>query len=170
MQYNHTTQQIIDRLENKDIDYEIFEHEPVTTSEEAADARGDFSLGQGLKALVIKRYGADPEPHGFGASKDFAMIFVPGDTNFDQDKVEDAVGADDFRFANEDELDGLLGGVEVGGIPPMGSLFDLKTFADESINNMDEVIFNAGNKRVSIAMNADDYAKVEKLIGVNIAE
>jgi len=31
MKYNDTTQAIIDRLETNNIDYEIFQHEPVTT-------------------------------------------------------------------------------------------------------------------------------------------
>lgn len=161
MQYNRTTQQIINRLEGKNIDYEIFEHEPVTTSGEAADARDYFSVSQGLKALVLKLYGAD---------RDFAMIVVPGDKNFDQGKVEKAVGADDFRFANEDELDDLLGEVEVGGIPLMGSLFDLKTFADEGVQEIDEVIFNAGDKRVSIAISADNYLDLENPTMSNISK
>lgn len=153
MDYNYTTQKIIDRLENKNIECEVFEHEPVVTSNEAAEVRDNFDISQGLKALVLKLYGAD---------QGFAMIVVPGDTNFDQDKVEAALGADDFRFANERELDDLIGEVEVGGIPPMGSLFDLRTYADESIGDMDEVIFNAGDKEVSIAVSADDYLLIEQ--------
>jgi prolyl-tRNA editing enzyme YbaK/EbsC (Cys-tRNA(Pro) deacylase) len=153
MDYNQTTRQIIDRLENQDIDYEIFEHEPVVSSDEAANVRENFEISQGLKALVLKLY---------GANQDFAMIVVPGDKSFDQAKVEQALSADDFRFANEEELDKLLGEVEIGGIPPMGSLFDLKTYADESIEDMNEVIFNAGDKEVSIAVSADDYQRIEQ--------
>jgi prolyl-tRNA editing enzyme YbaK/EbsC (Cys-tRNA(Pro) deacylase) len=153
MDYNQTTRQIIDRLEDKNIDYEIFEHEPVVSSDEAANVRENFEISQGLKALVLKLY---------GANQDFAMIVVPGDKSFDQDKVEAALGADDFRFANEEELDKLLGEVKIGGIPPMGSLFDLKTYADESIEDMNEVIFNPGDKEVSIAVSADDYLRIEQ--------
>lgn len=153
MSYNNTTQAIIDRLEENDIEYQLFEHEPVTSSQEAADVREGFSVEQGLKALVLKLYGAEDG---------FAMIIVPGDTNFNQEKVEKALGADDFRFANESELDHLLGEVEVGGIPPMGSLFNLKTYADERIKNMEEAVFNAGDRRVSIAMSPKDYLYVEE--------
>lgn len=153
MDYNQTTRQIIDRLENQDIDYEIFEHEPVVSSDEAANVRENFEISQGLKALVLKLY---------EANQDFAMIVVPGDKSFDQDKVEQALSADDFRFANEEELDKLLGEVKIGGIPPMGSLFDLETHADESIGELEEVIFNAGDKEVSIAVSADDYRRIEQ--------
>jgi Ala-tRNA(Pro) deacylase len=76
--------------------------------------------------------------------------------------VEVVLGADDFRFANEEELDKLLGEVEIGGIPPMGSLFDLETYIDESIKGMNEVIFNAGDKEVSIAVSADNYLRIEQ--------
>lgn len=161
MEYKQTTQQIIDRLKNKDIDYEIFEHKPVVSSDDAANVREDFEISQGLKALMLKLYGAD---------QDFAMIVVPGNKNFDQEKVEDALGANDFRFANEDELDELLGEVEIGGIPPIGKLFNLETYADERIKDIDKVIFNAGDRRVSIAINPDDYFAVEEPDVFDIAQ
>jgi Ala-tRNA(Pro) deacylase len=152
MQYNDTTQAIIDRLENNSTDYQVFEHEPVTTSEEASEVRGGYDLSQGLKALVLKLYDA-PEQ--------FVMIVVPGDTNFDEKKVKKATGANDFRFANEDELDDLLGEVKVGGIPPFGSLFELRTYVGESIKELDEVIFNAGDRSVSVSVTASSYFKSE---------
>jgi prolyl-tRNA editing enzyme YbaK/EbsC (Cys-tRNA(Pro) deacylase) len=169
MNYNDTTQAIINRLETKNIDYEIFEHEPVTTSEEAAEVRENFSVDQGLKALIIKTYGGDEasvsenlaqtEPrHRAG----YAMIVLPGDQKFVQKKVEKALGIDDFRLADPGVIEDITDGVEIGGIPPFGSLFALKTYVDKQIEDMDGVVFNAGDRRVSISISAKGYLAVEQ--------
>ena len=153
MQYNSTTQSIITLLKENNIDYHIFEHEPVTTSEEAAAVRESFSVDQGLKALIIKTYGKD---------QGYAMIVLPGDQKFAQKKVEAALGIDDFRLADPEVIEDITDGVEIGGIPPLGSLFALQAFADKQIEDMDEVVFNAGDRRVSISISAEDYCTVEQ--------
>ena len=153
MKYNDTTQAIIDRLDENNIDYRIFEHEPVTTSEEAADVRENFSVDQGLKALIIKTY---------GGSEEHAMIVLPGDRKFAQKKVENALGVDDFRLADPEVIEVITDGVEIGGIPPFGSLVALQTYADEQVEDMGEVVFNAGDRRVSISISPEDYLTVEQ--------
>jgi prolyl-tRNA editing enzyme YbaK/EbsC (Cys-tRNA(Pro) deacylase) len=171
MKYNDTTQAITDRLETNDIDYEIFEHELVTTSQEAADVRENFSVDQGLKALIVKTYGGDetsvsenlaqPEPR---YRTGYAMIVLPGDQKFAQKKVENALNIDDFRLADPEAIEDITEGVEIGGIPPFGSLFALQTHADEQIEDMGEVVFNAGDRRVSISISAQDYLAAEEPI------
>jgi len=153
MKYNDTTQAIIDRLDENNIDYEVFEHEPVTTSEEAADVRDGFSVDQGLKALIIKTY-SDSEEH--------AMIALPGDQKFAQKKVENALNIDDLRLADPEVIEDITDGVEIGGIPPFGSLFALETYVDKQIEDMGEVVFNAGDRKVSISISAEDYLAAEE--------
>jgi len=153
MKYNDTTQAIIDRLDENNIDYEVFEHEPVTTSEEAADVRDGFSVDQGLKALIIKTY-SDSEEH--------AMIALPGDQKFAQKKVENALNIDDLRLADPEVIEDITDGVEIGGIPPFGSLFALETYVDKQIEDMGEVVFNAGDRKVSISISVEDYLAAEE--------
>jgi len=153
MKYNSTTQSIITLLKENNIDYQIFEHKPVTTSEEAAAVRENFSVDQGLKALIIKMY---------GGSEEHAMIVLPGDQKFAQKKVENALNINDFRLADPEAIEDITDGVEIGGIPPFGSLFALQTYADEQIGGMGEVVFNAGDRRVSICISAGSYLRVEQ--------
>jgi len=175
MQYNSTTQSIITLLRENNIDYEIFEHEPVTTSEEAAAVRESFSVDQGLKALIIKTY---------GGSEGHAMIVLPGDQKFAQKKVENALNIDDpepenltkseprfragFRLADPEVIEDVTDGVEIGGIPPFGSLFDLPTYADKQIGGMGKIVFNAGDREVSISISAEEYLKLENLTLVSL--
>ena len=44
--------------------------------------------------------------------------------------------------------------------PPFGNLFDLGVFADEGIFVNEKVIFNEGDRRVSIAMYSKDYRQL----------
>ena len=129
--------------------YERFLHEPVRTSEEAAQVRESYTLRQGTKALIVK--GKKPLEE-----KRFFMIVVPGDKQFDKKKLRDAAGYTDVRFASPEEVAKITGGVLPGGVPPWGNLFNLQVFADRTILENEKVIFNAGDRRVSIAMLSKD--------------
>jgi prolyl-tRNA editing enzyme YbaK/EbsC (Cys-tRNA(Pro) deacylase) len=52
--YHSTVSQIINLLEKNNYWFEIFEHEPVRTSDEAARTRNGYSLHQGAKALIVR--------------------------------------------------------------------------------------------------------------------
>ncbi|MEM9336974.1 MAG: YbaK/EbsC family protein [Patescibacteria group bacterium] len=146
-------------LDTANISYKTFEHEAVRTSEEAAAIRPEYTLEQGAKALIIRAKLRD-------VSKDeecrFFQIVVPGDQKFDPKKVRDSINAKDIRFATEEEVKEITGGVQPGGVPPFGILFGLKVLVDESLLEHNEIIFNAGDRCYSIAMKSEDYQKVVK--------
>ena len=49
-----------------------------------------------------------------------------------------------------------------GAVPPFGSLFNIKTYIDNSlINQGDEINFNAGLRTKSVSMSISDYLKLE---------
>jgi Ala-tRNA(Pro) deacylase len=50
--------------------------------------------------------------------------------------------------------------VEPGGVPPFGNLFGLRVITDENIFENEEIIFNAGDRRVSIALKSEDYRRI----------
>ena len=130
--------------------HERFEHAPVRTSEEAAALRPDYTLAQGAKALIVRI----KIPH---EGKKFVMVVVPGDEKFDVGLVKAATGANDLRFATEEEVGEITNGVKPGGVPPFGNLFGLPVYADENIFDYEKIIFNAGDRSVSIGMRSEDY-------------
>jgi Uncharacterized conserved protein len=142
-------------LDTAGISYQAFEHEPVRTSEEAAAVRPEYSLAQGAKALIVRIKKS-------GGERSFAQVVVPGDQKFDPKKLREVLGAKDVRFAYEGEVAELTGGVQPGGVPPFGNIFGLTVIADQQIFNNEDIIFNAGDRAVSIAMQSDDYRTIVK--------
>ena len=140
--------------------YEYFEHEPVRTSEEAAKIRTGYTLAQGAKALIVRVKKSN-------ADKYFAMLVIPGDLKFDIKKVKAILEAKDIRFATEDEVSDITKGIKVGGVPPFGNLFEIDVYADSKVFNNDKIVFNAGDKKASIAMNTGDYKLV---VNPNVAD
>lgn len=97
------------------------------------------------------------------------MLVLPGDTQFDKKKVKQFTGAKDIRFATVEEVDKLTSGVQPGGVPPFGNLFGLPVYMDAQLLLEEKIIFNAGDKRFSVAMKTADaqnliQAKVVQMI------
>ena len=133
--------------------YETFEHQPVRTSEEAAATRPGYGLHQGAKAIIlrVKRSKND---------KFFVMLVFPADRKFDAKAVKDYFVARDIRFANEDEVAALTGGIQPGGVPPFGNLFDLPVYATPELLALERIVFNAGDRRFSLAMRSADHRQL----------
>ncbi len=141
-------------IEQSGMWFEYLEHEPVRTSEEAARIRPkEYTLSQGAKALIVRI-------REYGGNKYFAMFIVPGDRKFNYQKTKELFEAKDIRFATKEEVTEVTDGIKVGGVPPFGNLFGLKVFADQKVFDNKRIIFNAGDKRVSIAISTEDYKKL----------
>lgn len=154
MEYHSVVQRLIELLESHKVVFESFEHEPVRTSEEAAKIRPGYTLKQGTKALIVKLYLR-------GGVEKYVMLVVPGDARFDSKKVKKLFDAKDLRFATEEEVAQVTGGVQVGGVPPFGSLFGLETTMDPHVKENERVIFNAGDRKVSVAIKVSDFILAE---------
>ena len=161
MNYHKTVDDIKKILELNHIKYDYLEHAPVRTSEEAAKIRPEkYSIEQGAKAIIVRIKITSSQ-------KKFCMLVVPGSKRFDEIKVKNLLKAKDIRFANEEEVRTITSGIEPGGIPPFGNIFNLEVFVDKSLFEMDRIIFNAGDKRVSVSITTKDYIE---LVKPNIAE
>jgi len=152
--YHQLTQTIQNLLKDNHFWYETFEHEPVRTSEEAAQLRHGYTIEQGTKSLIVR-----VKPPG---KKMFVMIVVPGNAKFDEQKVRTLYNSKDVRFATAEEVFQITDGVLPGGVPPLGNLFNLEVVVDPSVFNNEKIIFNAGDKSFSIAMKSTDYKTLVK--------
>jgi Ala-tRNA(Pro) deacylase len=130
------------------VPFQMTQHEPVFTSEQAAAVRGT-SLSSGAKALVVK------------AGEQFAMLVLPADRKLDSRKARTSLGVKALRFATKEEVESLTG-LLPGSIPPFGSLFALPTYCDPALAENPSINFNAGDHALSIQMSYADYAQVEK--------
>jgi len=149
-------------IEQNHMWYDYMEHKPVRTSQEAAEIRPDkYTLSQGAKALIVRI-------RAYGGHKYFCMLVVPGHLKFDMDKTKDLLNAKDIRFATEKEVLDLTEGIQLGGVPPFGNLFGLPVYVDKKVLENEKIIFNAGDKKVSIAINTKDYKSLVNPQVVNI--
>ena len=142
---------ILELLKENNCWYETFEHEPVRTSEEAAKTRPGYTLHQGAKAIIVKAKGAQTQ---------FVMLVFPADLRFDNSRVKALLNAKDIRFASEHEVLELTGGVQPGAVPPFGNLFQLDVVADPELFANEKIVFNAGDRRFSVAMRSEDYKRI----------
>lgn len=147
---------IIDLLDSQGVEYEQYEHEPVYTSEQAARVRGDVSIHQGAKALVLQ------------ADKEFILLVLPADLRADLDVLQRLLGAKKLRMASRESVEAKTG-LTVGSIPPFGSVINLKTYVDSRLSDNDEIAFNAARHDKSIRMKYKDYIRIEnpKVINFN---
>lgn len=135
-------EQIKKILNEKNIRYNLSEHEEVRTSEDAARVRG-VDLKTGAKAMVLK-------------SKDnYFLVVLPADKRIDWKKVKQVLEVKEIRFATEEEAEKVTG-VKMGSVPPFGNILGLKTYFDKGFLSLDLVNFNPGSKGHSVQMSAKD--------------
>ena len=149
MDYHPVAAQIVEILKQNNFWFETFEHEPVRTSEEAAKVRHGYSIEQGAKALVVRTKTKE--------EKIFIMLVLPAHLRLDTKKARQYLQTKDLRFATEEEVEQITNGVQVGGVPPFGNLFNLKTITDPKLFENEKIVFNAGDRRYSVAMLSQDY-------------
>jgi Ala-tRNA(Pro) deacylase len=142
------------KLESAAIPFQVLHHEPVFTSEQAAQVRGT-PLASGAKALIMKAAGR------------FVLLVLPADRKLDSKKARTALAAKALRFASKEEVKELTG-LEPGSIPPFGSLFGLPTWCDPALAAHSPINFNAGDHAISISMSYEDYLRVEQPTAANL--
>lgn len=140
-------EKIIELLDEKGMEYEVMEHEPVYTSEDAAKIR-DTDVGMGAKALVLM------------ADKKTVLVVVPGNKRLDFKKFKKEFSVKDLRMAKPEEVKEITT-LEVGAIPPVGKAVNLESYYDDSFLKKDIVAFNAGSHTKSIKMKAKDLISIE---------
>jgi len=136
-------------LDHERISYEVLEHAPVYTSEQAAKVRG-VELKTGVKALVLK------DDRG-----SFIVGLIAADRKIDLKKLATIAGSKKLQLASPQEVLRATG-CEVGSVHPFGNLFGLVTYMDRSVLENDMVNFNVGLHTVSIQMRARDLIKAIK--------
>lgn len=153
------TNKIKNLLENNNCDFKYFEHEPVRTSEDAANLRPGISMHQGAKALICEAKFSNGEKRPI-------MIVLPGDMKANFKSVRKLIGAKDlYLISPQDVL--KLTGIEVGGVPPFGDLLGLEVYMDKWILENERIAFNAGDRTISIIMKSKD---LERLVKPTIGE
>ncbi len=151
----HPYEEIVKALKAKSIHYVELDHDPVYTSEEAANIRG-LSLDEGAKSLLLK-------------TKDkFVLVVLSGSKKLDSKKLKKYLGVKDIRFASPAEVNDKLGCI-VGACYPFGSIVGVETYVDKSLTTQSNISFNPGLHHKSIKISLSDYLVVENPTPVDVS-
>ena len=142
------TEALLELFKSKGVEYTLFEHQPVYTSEEASKVR-NVELKTGVKAMLIK-------------SKDggnYLLADIAADRRIDFPKLESLTKAKHFRFATRDEVLAATK-CEPGSVHPLGHLFGIETYLDNSVLENEYVNFNIGMLTKSVKIKSRDLLRV----------
>jgi prolyl-tRNA editing enzyme YbaK/EbsC (Cys-tRNA(Pro) deacylase) len=149
------TDRLVAILREGDATFTVMHHEPVRTSEEAARVRGT-PPEQGAKALVYRADGV------------MVLLVLPGNRRIDSRAFKRAFGITDLRLISPDELHEATG-LEVGAVPPFGTLMGFPTYVDERLLAEPRISFNAGSRTTSIILSTPDYQRLLEPISARFA-
>ncbi len=141
---------LLNLFKEKGIDYTLYEHAPVYTSEEASRVR-NVELKTGVKAMLVRDKSKE--------SIHYLLADVAADRRLDFPKLELLAKVKHFRFATREEVFARTR-CEPGSVHPLGRLFDLPTFLDNSVFENEFVNFNIGMLTKSVKIRSRDLLKV----------
>ncbi len=137
------------------VDYRLFNHPPVFTSEEAATVR-QTPIEFGAKAILLY---ADKKP---------ILIVVPGNRRIDTKLLKKQYDFKDVRIMTKEEIFALTG-LEIGAIPPMGNVLGIPTYLDGILAQGKEMVFNVGSHTHSVKMATGDFIKIASPVIADIS-
>jgi Ala-tRNA(Pro) deacylase len=88
------------------------------------------------------------------------LCALPASYKVDLSELRSQLRADDVKLADEQSLEEIFQGCEVGAEPPIGRLWGLPTLMDESLTADDMVTFQAGTHCDSVTMTLAEYRRI----------
>jgi Ala-tRNA(Pro) deacylase len=135
-------------LKQKRVRFEIIQHEQAFTAQEVA-AVEHVTGHKFAKTVVVK--GGD----------EVYMLVLPASRHVDFKKAGEMVGAE-LKMMTEEEMKGLFPDCEIGAEPPFGSQYGVKTYLDETLKGVDQIVFRAGTHDRTVKMTFAAYQKLEE--------
>lgn len=91
----------------------------------------------------------------------FVLAVMSASRKLDSNKFKKLIKCKNLKFASEEEVWNVTKCVP-GAVPPFGSLWGVKTYADESLRRQgDSINFNAGLRTRSMFLSVLDYLELE---------
>ena len=135
-------------LEKSGAKCELIEHRTVYT---AYDKAATLKIAPKIvgKTLVL------------GLDKQLVVVLIPANKNLDKNRLRKAAKARKIEFVSERIIKNRIKGVRLGAIPPLGSIWKMSTFIDNSLLKNHKIIINAGCSNWSIKIRGATLKKLE---------
>ncbi len=137
--------EIISFLDFNNAEYLLCKHKPVITSKEAKEVKGSKALG--VKSLLFK------------TEKGLVLLVLPGERKVSSKKIRSILGVSDVRLVSHEEVLSVMG-CEVGGCYPFGLICGVKMIVDDSVKDVESIIFNVGRRDRSVEMKWKEFERL----------
>jgi Ala-tRNA(Pro) deacylase len=134
-------------LKEQRVKYEVLHHAQAFTAQRVAQAEHVPGKMQ-AKVVVMTGNGS------------FYMAVLPASYHVNLEEFRKLVGRS-CRLATEAEFKSLFPDCELGAMPPLGRFYNLPVYADASLEEDDEIVFQAGTHTESVKLAWNDYVKLQ---------
>jgi Ala-tRNA(Pro) deacylase len=138
-----------EHLTRHGVTFESIPHRQAFTSIAEARALG-IDADEVLKTVAVR------------VTEGHALLVIPATCRLDMHLVQAAVGDRQARLATEAELRRDFPDVELGALPPLGSLLGAPVFVDPVVLEHDTVVFAAGSQIQSVKVTTADLFGCEQ--------
>ena len=138
---------VIEFLDKSKVKYKVTKHETAFTAQQMAAV--EHEPGKYVaKPVVVK------------ADGEYVMCVLPACYKIDLKALKSQLGAKSVTLAEEKDIGRIFDDCELGAEPPFGSLYDLPTVMDKTLEKDDHITFQGGSHEKTIRMSMDDYQKL----------
>jgi Ala-tRNA(Pro) deacylase len=135
-------------LDSQHIAYQSFTHSRAYTAQGTAQAQ--HLSGKRLAKVVIVVVD----------NKKQIMAVVPASCRVDLDRLGQLLNTSWIRLATEEEFKDTFPECELGAMPPLGNIYDLDVWMDETLKSCPTITFNAGTHAEIIQMSFFDFDRL----------
>lgn len=93
---------------------------------------------------------------------EMAMAVLPANRKIVSQDLREVTGADQVKFASEEEFKQNFPDCETGAMPPFGNLYGMAVYAAASLAENEEIAFNAGSHTEVIKLAYKDFERLVK--------
>ena len=134
-------------LEQNHVWYEKITHPRTYTAQETA-ASAHIKGKELAKSVMIKLDG------------ETALAVLPAYLKVDFKRIKEISGAKKIMLAMEEDIEEIFPDCTIGAMPPFGNLYQVPVYADSTLENDEDIAFNAGSHMELIKMHFKDFNKL----------
>ena len=138
---------IIECLDDLDVEFEVYSHERIHTSEEAAEER-DHDLDETVKSLILS------------VDDTHVLYAIPGNRLVDFDQVAEALDASHVSLGDPEVVEEVTG-CEVGSVPPFGPCLGVESYVDETVFDKDIIHASLATHTDSVKLDTDVFRQLD---------
>ena len=132
-------------LDHEHVHYDVLPHSQTFRAAAVAQTLR-LSEREMVKVVIVK------------VKERFVTTVLPATAKVDFQRLRKLFGTHRVRLATEEEITQLFPDCELGAMPPLGTLYGLPVYVDQSLTGGEEIVFEGGTHSEAIRMRYWDFA------------